>query len=195
MRDFLFSETALAYRLPNLPTDEKLAIEVGEGLCQHLLEPLCDRFGHIHIRSAFRSEAVNEIGNRDNRNCASNEANFADHIWDRMDGARKGATACVVIPAFYDAFQASGDWTELAWWVHDHLPYNTMFFFTREKSRWAFNLNWSTGVSPERRIDSYEGRYENGEWTTKRLLTKIGMANNEGDHSSCYARLEERLSQ
>ena len=81
--------------------------------------------------------------------CARNEANYADHIWDRRDGAgRMGATACVVVPAFWDVFQGEGDWQKLAWWVHDHLPYSALYFFPK---MWAFNIQWRE--EPERRID------------------------------------------
>ncbi len=72
--------------------------------------------------------------------CASNEANYASHIWDRRgsDGFM-GATACVVVPAFWDRFQNEGDWQKLAWWIHDHLPYSSLYFFPR---LWAFNISW-----------------------------------------------------
>jgi hypothetical protein len=193
-RDFLFSETAMAYGLVNLPDDEELALEVGRGLCVNLLEPLFDRFGKIHIRSAFRSRDVNALGNKAGRDCARNEANYAEHIWDMRDGERKGATACIVVPSFFDAFCEKGDWTELAWWIHDNLPYNSMEFFTRAKSRWAFNLNWSTGVEPCRSIRSWEGHFDKtGAWSAKRILTQRGMSNHEGDHSVEYARLQEKL--
>ncbi|MFX7017296.1 hypothetical protein ABTI30_20215, partial [Acinetobacter baumannii] len=75
------------------------------------------------------------------------------HIWDRRDAAgRMGATACVVIPAFVDAFADAGEdsWTRLAWWIHDHLPYSSLEFFP---TLWAFNIQWRE--EPERRIDSY----------------------------------------
>ena len=36
MRDFLFSETAAALGLANIPTDKELAIKAGKGLCQNV---------------------------------------------------------------------------------------------------------------------------------------------------------------
>jgi len=57
-------------------------------------------FGRIAIRSAYRPPTVNSFGNERQRagekgySCASNEANFAHHIWDRRDAeGRMGATA------------------------------------------------------------------------------------------------------
>lgn len=63
MRDFLHSEIANFYGLRNIPDDPALAIEVGERLCQELLEPINATFGRIAIRSAYRSCEVNALGN------------------------------------------------------------------------------------------------------------------------------------
>lgn len=176
MRDFLFSDIASIHGFNNVPDDPDLAIAAGKRLCEDLLEPLQDVFGRIAIRSAFRSVEVNGFGNEMQRakksgyNCASNEANYAAHIWDRRDASScMGATACIVLPSFWDRFQAEGDWRKLAWWIHDHLPYSALYFYPRY---WAFNISWHE--KPERRIDSY----------TKPVgcLTKPGMANHEGSH-------------
>jgi hypothetical protein len=137
--------------LSNIPDDPDLAIEAGRRLCEELLEPLQAAFGRIAIRSAYRSCEVNAFGNANGYNCANNEANYAGHIWDRRNAeGHFGATACVVVPAFHDHFQAEGDWQKLAWWIHDHLPYSEMEFFGRF---WAFNLTWN-GM-PKRQISSY----------------------------------------
>lgn len=177
MRDFLFSDISQIHGVPNVPDDPDLALAAGRRLCGELLEPLQAHFGRIAIRSAYRSAAVNDLGNRLGLNCASNEANAAGHIWDMRDAeGRMGATACVVVPWFADRFREHGDWRRLAWWVHDHLPYATMCFFPK---LWAFNLQWHE--RPDRRISSYAG--------PKGLLTKLGMANHEGDHSEHYAGL------
>ena len=63
MRDFLYSEIASFYGIPNIPDDPDLAIKSGTRLCEELLEPLQASFGRIAIRSAYRSCAVNEFGN------------------------------------------------------------------------------------------------------------------------------------
>jgi hypothetical protein len=157
MRDFLFSDIASVHGMNNVPDDPDLAIAAGTQLCEQLLEPLQDQFGRLAIRSSFRSAEVNTMGNamqkdgRQGYGCSANEANYAAHIWDRRDAnGHMGAMACVVVPAFWDRFQADGDWQKLAWWIHDHLPYSSLFFFPRY---WAFNIGWHE--APERRIDSY----------------------------------------
>jgi hypothetical protein len=174
MRDFLFSDIASIHGLSNAPANPDLAIKAGKRLCEDLLEPLQSAFGRIAIRSAYRSPTVNAFGNKNKLNCASNEANAAGHIWDLLDAnGNFGATACVVVPGFWDRFQFEGDWQKLAWWVHDHLPYSEMYFFPK---LWAFNLTWNE--QPLRRIDSYTRPVG--------CLTKPGMANHAGSHEAVW---------
>ncbi len=176
MRDFLYSEIANFYGVPNIPDDPDLAIAAGTRLCEELLEPLQERFGRISIRSSFRSCAVNELGNQKGHNCASNEANYAGHIWDRRDAeGAMGATACIIVNDFIPYYEATGRWEAMAWWVHDHLPYSQMEYFPKLA---AFNLTWSE--NPEQLIHS---------WTPPRrgVLTKPGMANHAGKHPDEYA--------
>lgn len=181
LRDFLFSDIAAIHGLANVLDDPDLAIAAGTQLCEQLLEPLQDRFGRIAIRSAYRSSAVNAYGNQNGYNCASNEANYANHIWDRLDAkSRMGATACVVVPAFWDSFQGEGDWRKLAWWIHDHLPYSSLQFFPK---MWAVNIHWRE--EPERRIESYAA--------PKGCLTKPGMANQVGSHESEWRDVEKAM--
>ncbi len=85
LRDFLYSEIANFYGIPNIPEDPDLAIEAGRHLCEELLESLQDTFGRISIRSAYRSATVNQLGNDKGNNCASNEKNPARHIWDQAE--------------------------------------------------------------------------------------------------------------
>src|SRR5215468_333251 len=101
MRDFLHSEIANFYGVPNIPEDPDQAIAAGRRLCEDLLEPLQAAFGRLAIRSAYRSAAVNAYGNAHHQNCASNERNHARHIWDCRDGrGGMGAMACIVVPWF-----------------------------------------------------------------------------------------------
>ena len=58
MRDFLHSEIANFYGVPNIPDDPDLAIATGTRLCQEILEPLQRTFGRLAIRSGYRSAAV-----------------------------------------------------------------------------------------------------------------------------------------
>jgi len=175
MRDFLFSEIAAITGVSNLPDDPDLAIASGKRLCTELLEPLNATFGRVAVRSSFRSGTLNRYGNENGLPCARNQLNYADHIWDHRDEAgRMGATACVVIPWFADRYEQGADWRSLAWWVHDHLPYSSLYFFPK---RAAFNLQWRE--QPVRRIDSYIA--------PKGCLTKPGMQNHAGDHAQWYA--------
>lgn len=153
MRDFLYSEVAAAHGIANVPDDAELAIKAGRGLCENLLEPLRSVFGHVTIRSAFRSANVNDFGAKQgNMNIASNEANLAHHIWDHEDtDGRIGATACIVIPWFVDWLERhkeDHDWRALAWFIHDHVPYSKMVFFATNA---AVNLTWRCG-EPQREI-------------------------------------------
>ena len=81
MRDFLYSEIANWYSIHNFPDYPEIAIRTGTKLCQELLEPIQDKW-RIAIRSAYGSPSVNQLGNEKGHNCASNEKNFASHIWD-----------------------------------------------------------------------------------------------------------------
>ena len=151
LRDFLYSEIGSFHAIPNLPEKPDLLIAAGTRLAVELLDPLVETFGPIAVRSSYRSPAVNAFGNAHNLNCAKNAANYAGHIWDMRDAAgRMGACACIVVPWFADQYDRGRDWRDLAWWVHDHLPYSDMFFFPK---RAALNLTWRE--DPARRIASY----------------------------------------
>ncbi len=150
-RDFLYSEIGNFHVIPNLPEDTELFVAAGQALCAQLLDPLVETFGPIAVRSAYRSPTVNQFGNENDLKCARNAANYAGHIWDRRDGAgRMGACVSVVVTWFADQYNQGRDWRDLAWWVHDHLPYSEMWFFP---SNAAFNLTWREG--PARTISSY----------------------------------------
>jgi len=151
MRKFLYSETANFHGLSNIPDDPDLAIEVGRRLCEELLEPLNATFGRVVIRSAYRSCDINAFCNEQNYGCAKNEANYARHIWDRLDAdGLKGATACVVLPWFTDRYEKGADWRALAYWIHDHLPYSELQFFP---ALCAFNISWHE--KPKKSIQSF----------------------------------------
>lgn len=111
MRDFLYSEIANFYGQPNIPSDPDLAVAAGKRLCEELLEPLQATFGRIAIRSAYRSESINALGNEKGHSCGSNESNYAAHIWDRRDAdGGMGAMACVVVPWFTERYETGADW-------------------------------------------------------------------------------------
>ena len=174
MRDFLYSEISNLHGIRNIPENPDLAISAGKRLCVELLEPLQATFGRIAIRSAYRSCDVNAYGNAHKLNCASNESNFARHIWDHRDAdGCMGAMACIVVPWFADRYADGADWISLAWWIHDNLPYGSLYFFPKLA---AINIGWHE--RPERRIDSYI--------KPRGCLTRPGMPNHEGDHSKSY---------
>ena len=181
MREFLYSSIGDFYGLPNYPEDPKLAVEAGTQLCQNLLEPLRAKFGHVSIRSAYRSPTVNKFGNENNFNCSSNEKSAADHIWDLRDSAgNMGACVTVQLPWFMDHYGEGRDWTALAWWIHDHLPYHSQYYF---HPNGTLNLGWRE--NPERWIKSYIA--------PKGTLTKPNMDNWAGDHSEYYSWINETL--
>lgn len=151
LRDFLHSEIAASYGIGNVPDDVDLAVQAGSQLCGNLLEPLHATFGKVCIRSGYRSRALNALGHRLRLGCASNERNYAGHIWDARDAeGRTGATATIVIPWFVDYLERGGDWRAMAWFIHDHLPYSYLCFYPRLG---AFNIQWRE--VPERKIMSW----------------------------------------
>lgn len=150
MRDFLYSEIGNLYGIKNIPEYPDIAIENGRQLCQTLLDPLEETFGRIAIRSAYRSPELNRFGNDHGLNCARNAANYGSHIWDMGDAQQQGACASIVIPWFGDQYDQGRDWRDLAWWLHDHLPYSEMYFFPKVC---ALNLTWR--AHPLRTISSY----------------------------------------
>ncbi len=181
MREFLYSEIAAQYQLSNYPDNPDAAIMAGKQLCENLLEPLDANFGRLVIRSAYRSPEVNDFGNKNRLNCARNERNFGRHIWDYKDSeGNAGATACIVIPWLASQVIKGKEWQSMAWWIHDQLPYSSLYFFNNLA---AFNIRWCE--IPERRIDSYA--------PPKGTLTKPGMENWEGDHSRHYSWFPQKI--
>jgi hypothetical protein len=174
MRDFLYSDISNLHGISNLPADPDLAIAAGRHLCEELLEPLQATFGRLAIRSAYRSAAVNAFGNAHHDNCASNERNYARHIWDRRDArGSMGAMACIVVPWFADRLLEGTPWQAMAWWIHDHLPYSQLQFFPKLG---AFNIGWQE--YPRREIYSFI--------RPRGYLTRPGMPNHTGDHADQY---------
>lgn len=153
MRDFLYSEIGNFFGKPNIPENPDVAIEAGRSLCAALLDPLTETFGRIAVRSAYRSPALNHFGATEvtPQKCSANPKNFAGHIWDIRDAkGRLGACVSIVVPWFADHYEKGRDWRDLAWWVHDHLPYHAMYFFPKLA---AFNLTWRE--EPAQTIHSY----------------------------------------
>ena len=174
MRDFLYSEVANFYRLPNIPENPDLAIANGKRLCEELLEPLQATFGRITICSGYRAPEVNRVCNEEKLGCAQNKNNFARHIWDIPNKAGSGAMACIVVNWYSDRYEQTGEWQPLAWWIHDHLPYSSMEFFPK---LCAFNLGWHE--EPKKQIYSYVD--------PKGWLENDKTENHEVTHSEWYS--------
>jgi hypothetical protein len=186
MREMLYSEVSNLYGVPNIPENPELAISVGRRLCEEVLEPLHDSFGRVSVRSAYRSPALNKFCNQryvagDTACwCTDNPSNAAKHIWDRRDEAgHLGATATIVIPAYLDHYDRTGDYRPLAWWIRDNVPgYAEVYFF---KKLCAFNIRW------------YEGSTDQAIWRLdppdRELMTQRGEADFDGDHRGLYAAL------
>ena len=145
MRDMLYSEVASVHGIINVPDDPALAVKVGTALCRSLLEPLRTTFGHLTIRSAFRSRTVNKCGEK-HPAVANTNWNCSRHVWDCLDeNGKRGGTACVVVPWFVDYLQNRPDktWKAMAWWIYDHLRYSEVTFFHNRKFNYAaFNIRW-----------------------------------------------------
>ncbi|MEO9685467.1 MAG: hypothetical protein ABJF86_11550 [Tateyamaria sp.] len=150
MRDFLYSEIGNFHEINNIPDDPDLAIAHGRRLCTDLLDPLEETFGRLAIRSGYRSRALNQYGNDNKLNCARNDNPMECHIWDWGTGDAAIAGTSLAIPWFTDQYEHGRDWRDLAWWIHDHLPYSAMWFFPK---LCAFNLDWRP--IPRRTISSY----------------------------------------
>lgn len=190
MRDFLYSEISQVEALANIPVDSELAIQAGKGLCENILEPIQTHLGKVSIRSAYRSPTINRIGNEKKYNCSKNETSYARHIWDVRDAlGHYGATACIVVNSFVDYYEETGDWTALAWWIHDHVPgYRDMAFYPKLA---AFNINWYSGTINEQVIMSQVPNPHTGK---KGILTRTGWDNFKGDHSEYYKNFTLRIS-
>ena len=185
MRDMLYSEVANYYGLSNVPDNPDLAITVGRKLCNELLEPLQATFGHVSIRSAYRSADVNKYCAEKGHGCAMD--NRARHTWDCLEDDRfMGATASIVIPWFVPRFEVGTPWQAMAWWIHDHLPaYSELCFYPVYA---AFNIRWrgnakSERTEPEHLIKSHA--------KPRGVLTRPGMDNHSGNHSSEYPGFPE----
>lgn len=189
MREFLYSEISQVHGLPNIPDDPELAIEAGKALCENVLEPIQDRLGRISVRSGFRSVAVNAKGaeNSNQYRCAADNA--ACHTWDRREREFMGATACIVVTSFVPYYERTGDWTALAWWVHEHVPaYADMEFF---QNLAAFNIRWFEEPAYKKSIATHVVNPHTGD---KKSLVLNGVPKIEGPYERFYAPYLESLA-
>lgn len=174
MRQFLHSEIGAFFRLPNVPVNPDLAIENGRRLCETVLEPITEAFGPIIVRSGYRSPSLNEFGAARRLKCAGNAKNAAYHVWDLLDDqGHRGAAACITVPWLEDRGPWTETWRSMGWWVHDHLPYHRLTFFTAPGT---FNIGWHE--KPLREVFTY--------LRPKHWLVRDGWLDGHGDHSDAY---------
>ena len=146
----------------NVPDNVDAAVRSGSELCERLLEPLQDCFGRIHIRSGYRSRAVNKVGI--GHGCAAD--NDGAHTWDYPSKNHGiGAMACISIPKISGRILSSEvEYQAIAWWIVDHLPdWSAIEFFAPPNYDFAnevsFNIGWHE--RPMRSIRSYWGPQRN----------------------------------
>jgi hypothetical protein len=186
MREMLYSEVGNFYGVPNIPENPERALAVGRQVATRLLEPLKQAFGHVSIRSAYRSPTLNAFCNDLFQRgdaacwCTDNEKNAARHIWDRLDSnGYLGGTVTVFLPLYLAHYEQTGDFCPLAWWICDHVTdYAEVFFF---RKLCAFNIRW------------YQGPSEKEIWfldpPRRELLTRTGLDGHAGEHSALYANI------
>lgn len=192
MRDMLYSEVGNYSGIPNIPVAPELALAAGEKLCQLVLEPLRAAFGHIAIRSAYRSPRLNahchqlhKLGVAESW-CTCNDDNAARHIWDVRDASGYlGAVATIIVPAYINHYERSGDWQSLGWWIRDNLEHYAEAQFFRRLC--AFNIRWFEG--PSNKSIGYLDP------PTRIILTKTGEPGFEGDHRPFYSHVIGKLLQ
>jgi hypothetical protein len=192
MREMLYSEVANFHGIPNIPEDPDLAIAAGSKLCELVLEPICQAFGPIIVRSAYRSPTVNDFCAKrlathgTSYYCFPNEYNRARHIWDLRDAdGYMGATVTIVVPRYLDEWEQTRDYKPLAWWLLDHVPdFSAVMFFPWQC---AFNIGWHEGPSKRPIWEDLVTTAEKLDNVV--LLTEQGMPNFDGDHSHLYPNL------
>jgi hypothetical protein len=160
LREFLYSEIAVHYQRRNVPDDVDRAVWAGSMLCQKLLDPLQDQFGRVHVRSGYRSRAVNREGFLGKRKCA--EDNDGAHTWDyESKGFGFGAMASISVPNLSRrVLSGELDVATIAWWVVDHFPeWSVLEFFATADVPYAdevvFNIGWNQ--TPQHVITNWRG--------------------------------------
>jgi len=189
MREFLYSEISQVHGLANIPDDPELAIAAGKRLCEEVLEPIQERLGRISIRSAYRSTAVNALGAANNNQYSCAADNAACHTWDVRERGFMGATACIVVTSFLPYYEKTGDWTALAWWIHEHVQaYADMQFFPKLS---AFNIRWFEEPGYKKSISTFVKNPHTG---SKQSLVLNGAPRLPGPYEQFYAPYLETLA-
>ena len=133
MRDFLHSEIASFYGIPNIPDDPDLAIEAGS-------RPL----RRVPRAAPARGSAASRSARPTARPRSTTSATSTSSTADRTSPTTPATSGIGATPAARSAparrssstpssptIERTGHWEALAWWIHDHLPYDDIEFFPK----------------------------------------------------------------
>jgi len=138
VRDFLYSEAADYYGIPNLPQKPELMVITGREFCRRILEPLSATFGPLHIRTGYLADEI----------CAITEYPSDPFQWDRIEGDDGiGAGAEIVIPGRPEQLFDQGIWQNIANWISERLPIHQVLF---NLNRRTITISWHS--CPERAV-------------------------------------------
>ena len=82
LRDFLFSGSATASGIPNIPEDPETVVRAGEVLCDKVLEPLLSQFGNFAITFGYQCRSAIESSMSAAHQRAGRHSS-SPHQWDR----------------------------------------------------------------------------------------------------------------
>ena len=178
----VFPRSPTSMACPNIPEDPDLAIAAGMQLCKELLEPLQKDLWTpgVFARAIARPQVTKFCGKcpgawRRRRAITPPITSGTCAIRNGTDGGERPASS---FHGSWSVTAKGADWRGLAWWIHDHLPYSHLEFYSKVA---AFNIQWRE--EPARRIDSFI--------SPRGCLTKPGMANHQGYHSRWYEGFPE----
>lgn len=97
LRDFLFSTECAARGLTNYPEDPDMVIRAGKALCEKVLEPIRERWGHVFITFGHQSREGIEWGWSKARREA-NRHSSSPHQFDRRTFGNLVYARCDVLP-------------------------------------------------------------------------------------------------
>ena len=97
LRDFLFSTECAARGLSNYPEDPDMVIRAGKALCEKLLEPIRERWGHVITTFGYQSREDIEWGWSKGRREA-NRHSSSPHMWDRKCWGEAIYARCDILP-------------------------------------------------------------------------------------------------
>jgi hypothetical protein len=128
MRDMLFSTESAARGFTNYPEDPAMVIRAGKALCETLLEPIRQHWGHFFITFGYQSREGIEYG----WSAAKREANVHSsnpHQLDRKTWGDAVYARCDILPMCVEDGDVSK--TEFGHWLMHHLDLDLCMTWTR----------------------------------------------------------------